>query len=112
MQVQFKTNKLNPCQCGFKPDHYTVGYGRTPYDVFCPNCHKQTTLSKCKITGCNENLFDYWNQHISKMTLIEMEKEVDDFRKEQKANCGGYDGYKIYEYYWEKDKGEVLYTES
>ena len=74
-QVQFKTDELKPCRCGFKPDHYTVGYGQTPYDVFCPNCKKQTSFAKCKITGWNGNLFDYWNKHIAQMTLEEVEHE-------------------------------------
>jgi|ERR1035437_1617287 hypothetical protein len=107
-QVQFKTDELKPCRCGFKPDHYTIGYGQTPYDVFCPNCKKQTTLAKCKVTGWNGNLFDYWNNHIAQMTLEEIDHEVEELRKEQKANCG-YDGYKVYEYYWEKGKGEIFF---
>lgn len=106
----FKTDELIPCQCGFKPDSYKVYYGRTPYDVICPVCHKQTTMAKCKVTGCNGNVIDYWNSHIAKMTLAEMEAEAKEFYEEQKRKTSGFDGYDTYLYYWVKDQGEILIT--
>lgn len=108
MQVKFDTDELEPCQCGFIPDHYTVGYGRTPYDIYCPNCRKQTTFAKCKITGSKEHLFDYWNTVIRHMTLDEMHHEASEFIKIQKEKTTGYDGYNSYDYYWVKGKGEIL----
>lgn len=113
MISNFKTDKLIPCVCGFKPDHYSVAYGKTPYDVFCPVCKKQTTFAKCLITGWHGNLIDYWNNHIAMMTLDEMEKEVQEFRKERKkvlAFDGKFEGCEEYVYYWIKDKGETLYV--
>lgn len=104
----FKTEEINPCICGFKPDHFSVYYGRTPYDIFCPTCKKQTTMAKCKVTNSHENVIDYWNEHISKLTKEDMEKETLEFRKEEKENTG-YDGYKSYSYFWEKGNGPVLY---
>ena len=49
MQAEHKSDKINPCRCGFKPDHFTMGYGRTPYLISCPKCKKQTNLSKCSL---------------------------------------------------------------
>ena len=99
---KFKTDELIPCICGFKPDHYNIAYGRTPYDIFCPNCKKQTTLAKCYITGWHGHLIDYWNKHIAKLTLKELENEFQEFRKERKkalAYDGEYEGCNSYEYY-------------
>lgn len=105
---EFKTNQLLECKCGFKPDHYNVYYGRTPYDVICPVCKKQTTMAKCKVTNNPMNLISYWNDHIRHLTLEEMEAEVTEFRKEQKENTG-YDLYTEYNYYWYLNEGEILH---
>ena len=35
MQVDKPTKLLNTCVCGRKPDHYTIGYSRTPFYVGC-----------------------------------------------------------------------------
>ena len=107
---EFKTDKLNECICGFKPDCYFVGYSSTPYDVFCPNCKKQTQFAKCQVTGSVNNLIDYWNKHISKLTLQEMEKEVSDLREERKKADPFNQECEVYEYYWVKGEGEVLHT--
>ena len=104
---EFKTSNLLECNCGFKPDRYSIYYGSTPYDVSCPFCKKQTTMAKCKVTGWAGNVISYWNEHIRHLTLEEMETEVEEFRKEQKENIG-YDLYGYYNYYWYADKGEVL----
>ena len=103
----FKTDELLPCRCGFKPDHYSVYYGRTPYDVFCPDCKKQLARAKCLVTGWAGHAIDYWNTHLCFITLEEMNSEVKNFMKEkekleEKPNA--------YDYYWEKGKGEVLYA--
>lgn len=106
---QFKTDEIKPCRCGFKPDHYSIYYGRTPYDIFCPNCQKQTTLAKCKVTGHHENVIDYWNNHIRYLTKGEIDKEVLDLKRERQEKDPDYE-YSTYDYYWEKGKGEVLYA--
>jgi len=106
---KFESKDINPCRCGFQPTHYSVYYGRTPYDIGCPVCKKQTTMAKCKVTGWHGHVIDYWNEHISKLTQEELEEEVKLFNIERQENTG-YDGYKYYDYYWEKDKGETLYA--
>jgi len=83
MFVKFPTDELSPCICGFKPDHYEVGYGQTPYDIHCPECKKQTTMAKCKVTGWEGNVIDYWNKHISKLTLEQMKQECWEVRQER-----------------------------
>lgn len=60
-QIDIKTDKLNQCECGSKPEHYTVGYSRTPYDVSCPGCGKQTSLYD-RIGGAPDNIIDFWNK--------------------------------------------------
>lgn len=107
MQVEFKTDELVPCRCGFKPDHFTIGYGRTPYDVFCPVCKKQSVHAKCKVTNHHENAIDYWNKIVSKMTVEEINDELIALRKEKKE-IDPYNEYKVYTYYWIKDEGEKL----
>lgn len=114
MVIKFKTDELIPCVCGFKPDHYSVAYGNTPYDIFCPECKKQTCLAKCLITGWHGHLIDYWNNHIAVMTLEEIDDEVREFREERKkalAFDGEFEGCEKYVYYWEKDNGEILYVD-
>lgn len=111
MQSKFKTDELQPCVCGFKPDHYTVGYGTTPYDVFCPDCRKQLAHAKCLITGCHIHMVDYWNQHIAGLTKEEIDAEVQEFNNERKTALGydgEYEGCKSYNYYWVKGEGENL----
>jgi len=49
--------------------------------------------------------------HIAGITLVEMEKEVQEFKEERKkalAYDGEYEGCKSYDYYWVKDEGETL----
>ena len=81
----WETDELIPCQCGYKPDHYSIYYSRTPYDVFCPVCKKQLNFAKCKVTGHHGNAIDYWNRHLAGLTLEQMEKEVEKFREEVEA---------------------------
>lgn len=106
-QVDFKTDELIPCQCGFKPDHYSIGYGRTPYDIYCPNCKKQSQFAKCQVTGSHYNLIDYWNKHVAGLTLEQMQQEVRDLNEEKKRE-DPYKEYKVYTYYWYEGKGAVL----
>lgn len=107
MVVDFKSEEIKPCRCGFKPDHYSVAYGRTPYDINCPNCKKQTAMAKCMVTGWYANVIDYWNQHIRHITKEQITKEVDDLKHERKEN-DPYNEYNFYGYYWLKDEGEIL----
>ena len=61
MIVDQKTDKLDPCRCGFKPDHYSIAYGSTPYSVFCPNCDKQA----CEVGGPSKDIISFWNDVVS-----------------------------------------------
>ena len=40
MQIDKPTNTIRPCECGYKPKHYSIGYGRTPYYISCFGCGK------------------------------------------------------------------------
>ena len=57
MQVKHKTEKLNTCSCGHKPDHFWVGYSRTPYYMQC-ECGKRVD----NIGGAFQNMVDAWNK--------------------------------------------------
>lgn len=103
----FKTDELEPCLCGFKPDHYSIYYGQTPYCIWCPDCKKQTNFAKCLVTGHHDNVIDYWNKHISKLTLSQVQEEVKLFLAEKEAKRRE-EQFKSYNYYWQKGKGEVL----
>lgn len=62
MQIDVKTDKLLPCHCGKKPDHYSIGYGRTPYYVNCVDCIPRTKY----VGGCGGyegHIIDWWNYH-------------------------------------------------
>jgi len=108
MESRFKTEEINTCRCGFKPNYFSVFYGKTPYDIYCPHCKKQTARAKCKVTGWHGNVIDYWNKHIANLTKEELEKEVSELMQERKEK-DPYGEFNTYEYYWEKDKGEVFY---
>jgi ribosomal protein L34E len=104
------TDELVPCQCGFKPNHWSIYYSKTPYDIVCKNCKKQQAFAKCAITGHHENAIDYWNKHIASLTLKQMKKEIKDFNKEKKKiEDKNYQTAREYQYYWYKNKGEILY---
>lgn len=59
MQIDKSTDKLLPCHCGHKPDHYSIGYGRTPYYVNCVPCGKLMS----GIGGWDTHVIDWWNYH-------------------------------------------------
>lgn len=40
MQLDIPNDKIKPCECGYKPDHFTIGYGRKPYSIACLGCGK------------------------------------------------------------------------
>ena len=40
MQIDKKTDKIKPCECGHKIEEYSIGYGRTPYYISCLGCGK------------------------------------------------------------------------
>ena len=111
MQVDFQTDKLNSCNCGYKPDHYTVGYGSTPYSITC-KCGKNLYHAKCKITGGINNLIDYWNKIISVTSINKLRLERDSFL-EQKEEMIREEGHtpREYQYYWYENKGEVLHKQ-
>jgi hypothetical protein len=104
------TDQLVPCQCGFKPDHYSIYYSRTPYDVVCSNCKKQLNFARCKVTGHHMHVIDYWNKHLAALTKEEFDAEVAEFQEEREiaeANEGM--RAKEYVYYWVAGKGPELY---
>ena len=59
--VDIETDELNTCECGFKPTHYTIAYGKTPYDVYCEGCKKQTNRYR-SIGGHHSNVINFWNE--------------------------------------------------
>lgn len=69
--VKFKTDKLLPCLCGFKPTHFIVAYGPTPYSIWCPNCKKQTENYKL-IGGCEQDIIDLWNNIVRSKSKEEL----------------------------------------
>lgn len=95
----FKTDKLKPCQCGYKPDSYNVWYGRTPYNIVCENCKKQLASAKCQVTGSSLHLFDYWNNHIADLTVEQMKEENRLLRLEIEAQST-IERPREYIYYW------------
>ena len=40
MQIDKPTNKIEKCECGYKPDYFSIGYGMTPYYISCLGCGK------------------------------------------------------------------------
>ena len=59
--ADIKTDELITCECGSKPDHYSIEYGRTPYMVVCPGCKKQTNRYR-QIGGLADNIIKFWNE--------------------------------------------------
>lgn len=107
MQVERKTDELKPCLCGFKPDHVIIGYGSTPFSVWCPDCKKSTNFTKYEVTGCLDNIIDYWNIHVRATTLEDLKIEFKKSIKKRDKNCG-YDGYKVYQWYWYSPNKQIL----
>lgn len=70
-----KTDELNPCVCGFKPQWYSVYYGRTPYDIFCPVCAKQT-INYLAFSGNNSTVIQFWNEVVSKTSVPQEIKDT------------------------------------
>ena len=56
MQVKRKTDKFDQCKCGHKPDHFWIGYSRTPYYMKC-ECGKGVS----DIGGAIQNIINEWN---------------------------------------------------
>ncbi len=74
MQIESPCNDLNTCQCGHKPTHYSIGYGPTPYSVFCSSCNKSTNRYR-SLGGHHSSIISFWNtiapfHEISASTLI------------------------------------------
>src|SRR5688572_11855072 len=109
-RYDYSTDELVPCKCGFKPDHYSIYYGQTPYDVWCPRCKKQLSFARCRVTGHHSHAIDYWNKHLFKLTIEELEAEVVEFEEERRvAEASEGMRAKVYAFYWEIGKGPVLY---
>lgn len=86
MLVDVKTDELLPCKCGQEIKKYSVGYGHSPYIIFCPNCEKQTGLSPYLITGSISNLIDFWNNKLRLQTKKEITDEYKQFQKQRDKN--------------------------
>lgn len=101
---------INPCRCGYKPDHLNIYYGSTPYSIWCPHCKKGSSNARCLVTGHHSHAIDYWNSHIANLTLKQINAEVRAFNK-KRSKAEAREGMRArqYNYYWEKGKGEVLY---
>ena len=104
MEVKFDTDQLLPCMCGFKPDHYSVFYGPTPYEISCPSCKKHLGQAKCKVTGSPDNAIDYWNSHIRHITADQLNAEYWSYRESLRQ-----DHERRYEeVYWYAGRSEVI----
>lgn len=108
---KFPTDELVPCMCGFKPDHYEVNYGPTPYIVFCHGCKRGTNFTLCEVSGSPLNIIDYWNNHVANKTKEELRAEVV-AREKAKLRLETKNEQQIssYEYYWIAGKGKKLYV--
>src|SRR3989304_6724103 len=58
--VDVKTDQLNACACENKPTEYGVGFGSTPYSVYCSGCKKNTNRYR-EVGGSPQNIIDFWN---------------------------------------------------
>ncbi len=110
MSVSRFPQELAPCICGGQPLEVEVHYGRTPYNIACPNCKKQQASAKCETTGGMHNPIDYWNKIVSKLTKEEMIQEKTDSMEERRKwardnYCSIWDAGT---YYWYEGKGEQL----
>lgn len=81
MQVDTKVSYLARCRCGFKPDHYSTGYGPRPYYVQCTRCgHHSNDWGD--LGGWWFNIIWFWNKiaGLSNRQLKALKaKEGDDF---------------------------------
>jgi hypothetical protein len=82
MQVYKKVEGLDKCQCGYQPDTVCIGYGRTPYDVWCPECSKQTNTYK-QIGGAVDNAIKFWNEIAPLIELRENGNLVYEYENKQ-----------------------------
>lgn len=57
MQIDKLCKEILPCECGYRPTHYSVGYGRFPYYISCLGCGK----SLHKGQGYVGNFVKLWN---------------------------------------------------
>ena len=40
MQIDRPSEEIKPCECGYKPKFYSIGYGSNPYYIACLGCRK------------------------------------------------------------------------
>ena len=57
MQVDVPTSDIEPCECGYKPLRYSIGYGPNPYYITCCGCKKQLSGG----SGLAESFVELWN---------------------------------------------------
>lgn len=60
MQIYEPHKGLKRCVCGNKPKTITIGYGSTPYDVFCKKCFRQCNRF-INVGGPLVNMVKVWN---------------------------------------------------
>lgn len=71
MIVDKKLERPLNCSCGGVIDHYSIGYGPTPYMIHCPSC--QMDLHKIipsGIGGTPECAFERWNEYHDTVTWL------------------------------------------
>jgi len=77
--MDIKSDEFKPCCCGGEITEYGLAYGHTPYLLHCNGCGKDINDTAYLITGNNENLYDYWNNHMADKTKEELTKECHNF---------------------------------
>ena len=61
MIIDEPTDKIVPCQCGFKPTSYSIAYGREPYGIHCPTCDKSLSGGR----NNPQQMFDLWERLVA-----------------------------------------------
>ncbi len=107
MIVDIKTDKLKDCNCGGKMDHYSVAYGSTPYILYCYKCEKSHTMSPYEVTGNEENLIDFWNNHLADMTIEQIKAEMMRYLAVQKRKVD-FGEYRYWRWFWYKGRKRVI----
>jgi hypothetical protein len=62
MQIDKQTDKIKPCECGYKPEYYSIGYGDAPYYISCIGCGKSLHDGKDDVN----TIINQWNRDYRK----------------------------------------------
>lgn len=62
MQIDHKRTDMADCPCGHPIKQITIGYGRTPYSIFCKGCKTNwfNQITNCDVDGAVKA----WNNFI------------------------------------------------